>query len=106
MKATIKVSALPDAPTPTKPVKAYKRGDEYIVRRFDELQDWQRRPIKRKYEKQAPWTEYEVLTVKRLRANGYTVQQIADDLGRTRASVKSQIRRMMDSGIIARKVNK
>lgn len=102
MKATIKVSTLPEAPYPTRPIRADSYGKEYIIRRFDELPKWQVEAVKPK-SKQEPWTEYEILTVKRLRENGYTVQMIADDLGRTRASVKSEIRRMMDRGIIARK---
>lgn len=102
MKARIKVNVLPGAPQPTRPMRVDKYGKEIIIRRFDELPEWQKEVVKPK-SKQEPWTEYEILTVKRLRANGYTVQQIADDLGRTRASVKSEIRRMMDRGIIARK---
>lgn len=101
MKATVK-RPLPDAPKPTKPIRADKYGTEIIIKRFDEFPRWQLEAVKQR-SKQEPWTEDEILTVKRLRANGYTVQQIADDLCRTRASVKSEIRRMMDRGIIARK---
>lgn len=107
MKATVK-RPLPNAPQPTKAVRVDDRQiSESFVRKFSEMSEEQRQSANESNHRnhdRNPWSDEELREVKHLRMHGYTYNQIAQSLGRTKQSVKSAVQRMLDHGEVKKKV--
>ena len=96
MRATVKLTRLPDAPAPTKAVRK-----ELPQRPFEHtLQDPEmlRKNSNRGHGERKPWTDEEKAELIRLREKGLSFAVIADEMDRTKASVTRMIFRLRETG--------
>lgn len=82
---------------------AYKNKHRIDFRRYKEKSilpepDWVKKEIGQKKLTPERWTQNDILTIKLMRMKGFTVSDISKKLGRTMASTRKQICKLIKSG--------